>query len=245
LKEWVYGRRSVIEHMTILPGTCEKLLVGEGATVEPALLDLAKALGLPVDRVGRHKIDSLTGGGNHQSVCLRVSGFEYADPDLLVERVKSGAGTPIIFALDCVQDTRNLGAVLRVADGVGAAGVVIPKDRAAPLSPSAARSAAGAAASVPVAKVTNLSRALDSFKDEGLWVVGADGDAPTTIYESKIPMPVVLVLGGEGSGIRKGVLSRCDLTVSLPMCGAISSLNVGVAAGVLAYELHRRHAFEK
>lgn len=240
MKEWIYGRRAVAEHLKLLPATCEKLLVAEGATVDADILAGAERAGVPTEKVPRKKIEALAQGANHQGLALLTSGLEYAEEDEVFDAALSAARPKLVLALDCVQDPGNLGAILRVADGVGAAGVVIPKDRAAGLTAAVARSAAGAAASVKVAQVVNLARSLDKFKDAGFWIVGASHEAEKTIFEVEVRTPVVLVLGAEGEGIRPNVAKRLDVTAKLPMLGAVSSLNVSVAAGVFAYELLRR-----
>lgn len=240
MKEWLFGKRTVAEHLKVLPETCLKLLIIEGQKPDPELLPLISALSLPVETANRQRLEQLAQGGNHQGVLLQVSGFSYVEEEDLLERCGRKGVTPVIFALDCVQDTRNLGAVLRVADGMGAAGVVIPKDRSAQLTAAAARSAAGAAASVPVARVTNLARTLDSFKKEGFTLIGADHGAEENIYGASVRFPAVIVMGGEGKGIRPNVAGRLDVRAKLPMLGAVSSLNIAVAAGIFGYELLRR-----
>ncbi len=242
MKEWIFGRRTVAEHLGIAPGTCERLLVAEGSVPPADLLTAARQAGLCPEPAPRRRLDELAGGANHQGVCLLVGGWRYEALETLAARAREPGRLPLLVALDCVQDPRNLGAVLRVADGVGAAGVVIPKDRAAGLGAAAARTAAGALASVGVAQVVNLARALDELREEGFWVLGAAGDAPGDLYQTPTPLPAVLVLGGEHRGLRPNVASRCHTRVRLPMVGAVESLNVAVAAGVICYEVRRRAA---
>jgi 23S rRNA (guanosine2251-2'-O)-methyltransferase len=139
-----------------------------------------------------------------------------------------------------VQDPHNLGACLRTADAVGACGVVIPKDQSVGLTSTVAKVASGAAESVPLYRVTNLSRCLDGLKKAGLWIVGASGDAEKSVYEADLNGPIALVLGAEGKGIRQLTQKKCDYLVRIPMAGAVDSLNVSVAAGVLLYEAVRQ-----
>ena len=143
--------------------------------------------------------------------------------------------------LDSIQDPRNLGAVIRVADGVGAAGVVIPKDRAAGVTASAARSAAGASVSVPVAQVVNLARTLRELKKKDFYILGASHEGQNSLFEVPFTFPLAMVLGAEGAGLRPNVAAQCDGLAALPMEGQVTSLNVSVAAGVVAYEAYRRH----
>lgn len=234
-----------MEHLRLLPGTVEKIIVAEGSRPDGELFDLAAKIRIKIEKAQKARLDQLVPGENHQGVAALVSGFEYADLDHVIERVKRKEGLPLIIALDCVQDPRNLGAVLRVADGAGAAGVVIPKDRAAGLTASAARSAAGAAAAVPVARVVNLARCLDALKEEGFTIIGAAHGAEKTLDETRFRFPLVLVMGGEGAGLRPNVAARLDHAAKLPMRGAVSSLNIAVAAGIFAYEIGRRHSAGK
>ncbi len=238
MSDWVLGRRGVREHLAHAPDTARALWVARGSRVPRDVIEAAEGLGLPVRQCSRHELTGRVGSERHQGVALEVGGWSYADPEDLLARV-GRAPVPLVVALDCVQDPRNLGAVLRVVDGAGAAGVVIPKDRAAGLGPLAARAAAGAVATVPVARVVNLARTLDRFRDEGLWVYGAAAEGDD-VYSLDLETPAVLVLGGEHEGIRPNVRRRCDRLVSLPMGGKVSSLNVAVACGVLCYEFRRR-----
>lgn len=240
MNEWIYGRRTVVEHLKEAPDSCRRLLFARGSQMPADIVTVAKALGLPIEEVEKGKIDRLSQGENHQGVCLEVGGWSYAELEDVVRRARGPGRLPLVVALDSVQDPRNLGAVLRVADGVGAAGVVIPKDRAAGLTPAVARAAAGAVAAVPVTQVVNLARTLGELRDEGFWAVGASGDASVPLFDQTTPFPCVLVLGGEHKGLRPNVAAHCDALVSLPMRGAVSSLNVSVAAGVFCYEILRR-----
>ncbi|GAB4265385.1 MAG: hypothetical protein Kow0092_17690 [Deferrisomatales bacterium] len=241
MSEWIYGRRTVAEHLAAAPATCRRIWVAEGARLPPELLRAAQAAGAPVETVARVRLDEVSTGGNHQGVAAEVGGWRYAAFEELVERARSPGRTPLIVALDCVQDPRNLGAVLRVADGVGAAGVVIPKDRAAGLSAAVARTAAGAVASVPVARVVNLARSLDRLREEGFWVLGTAATAPSELHRVPVAFPCVVVLGGEEKGVRPNVAKRFDRAVAIPMRGAVASLNVAVACGVVCYEVLRQH----
>ncbi|MEW6489631.1 MAG: 23S rRNA (guanosine(2251)-2'-O)-methyltransferase RlmB [Thermodesulfobacteriota bacterium] len=239
--EWVYGRRTVAEHLAASPETCRELLVAREGSGPEEVLGAARDLGLPVRQVPRKLLDELSGRGNHQGVCLEVGGWRYAALEELMGRAREPGRLPLIVAVDCVQDPRNLGAVLRVADGAGAAGVVLPKDRAAGLSAAVARTASGALASVPVARVVNLARALDELTAEGFEAVAASDHGPEDLYAAVARFPCVVVLGGEHRGIRPNVLRRCSRAVSIPMAGQVSSLNVAVACGVLLFEWRRQY----
>ncbi len=240
MTEWIYGRRTVAEHLAAAPQTARRLLVSREGRPPAEVLEAAARAGVAVEPAPRARLDELARRGNHQGVCLEVGGWRYAPLGDLVVRARGPGRLPLIVALDCVQDPRNLGAVLRVVDGVGAAGVVIPKDRSAGLSAAVARTASGALASVPVAQVVNLARSLDELEAEGFESVAASDGGAEDVYEAAVRFPCVLVLGGEERGIRPNVLRRCGRVVAIPMAGQVSSLNVAVAAGVLLYELRRK-----
>ena len=166
------------------------------------------------------------------------------DEDALIEgvgrRIDERAAPPLLLVLDGVQDPHNLGACLRTADAAGVDYVVAPRDRATGLTPAVRKVAAGAAETVAFAQVTNLARFLRGLKDAGLWIVGTDGEAETLHYAADLKGPLALVLGAEGTGMRRLTREHCDVVVKLPMLGAVESLNVSVAAGVLLYEALRQ-----
>lgn len=245
MREWIYGRRTVAEHLLTAPQTCRKLLVARESRVPRDIWKTARLLDLLIEEVPRQRLDEVAGGGNHQGVCLEVAGWSYRGVDALVARTLASGGLPLLIALDCVQDPGNLGAVIRVADGVGASGVLIPRNRAAGLSAAVARAAAGAVASVPVARVVNLGRTLDELKREGFWVLGLSEHGGTGLYETDVRFPSVVLLGGEHRGIRPNVARRCEAVASIPMRGKTSNLNVAVATGIVCYELLRRFRAEE
>lgn len=197
-------------------------------------------LGVRVERVPRSWLDRLCGGGRHQGVALQVRAapdFELPDFEALV--IERGAALRLLV-LDHVQDPRNLGACLRTADAAGVDAVVAARARAARLTPAAVKAAAGAAELVPLLRAANLARSLSWLKEAGVWIVGADGDAERSLYETELRPPIALVLGGEGRGLRRLTRERCDETVHIPMHGNVGSLNVSVAAGIALFELQRQ-----
>lgn len=206
------------------------------------LEELARELGrrVPVERVRRADLDRLSDGGSHQGVLVEIRGavemplgdFE----DLVVHRGRAVR----LLVLDGVEDPRNLGACLRTADAAGIDAVVVPKDHSAPLTAAAIKAATGAAESVPVVRAPNLARMLNWLKQAGVWVVGADSAAPQSLYAAKLAPPVAMVLGGEGRGLRRLTRDTCDELVSIPMAGAVQSLNVSVATGIVLFELLRQ-----
>lgn len=234
----VIGRNAVGEVLRS-PARIRRLHLAEGGGGSD-LKDLAEAArrrGVKVVFSGRGTLDRLAGGGRHQGAAAVLDPFDYADLDRLIREVGEGRG--LLVALDSVQDPRNLGAIIRSAEALGAGGVLVPRDRQAPVTPAAERTAAGATAHLPVARVGNLARTLERLKKAGYWVVGADSGQGQPPEQIDIPPPRVLVLGSEEKGLRPVILKQCDALVRIPLAGRVDSLNVAVAAGILIYELTR------
>ena len=203
--------------------------------------ELAREKGRPVMRADAGTLRQSAGDVVHQGVIAEVTPLPpWSEDDLLTALAK--ASKPLLLALDGVQDPHNLGACLRTADACGALAVIGPRDRAAQLTPAARKVAAGAAESTPFVSCTNLGRTLDLLKEAGLWVFGAEAQAPQDVFEVDLAGGGVLVLGGEGAGLRQSTRQRCDFLVRLPQLGAVESLNVSVAAGMLLYEAVRQRA---
>jgi len=200
---------------------------------------LAREHGTKVLRVDAQTLQKTLGDVTHQGVAAQVLPLDPWSEDDLVGAL-ADVNSPLILALDGVQDPHNLGACLRTADACGALAVVVPKDRAANLSPVVRKVAAGAAESVPLVTVTNLVRTLKLLKEAQLWVTGADADAPKTAAEVDFTGGTVLVMGAEGAGLRQLTRQNCDHLVRLPQLGSVESLNVSVAAGMLLYEVVRQ-----
>jgi 23S rRNA (guanosine2251-2'-O)-methyltransferase len=203
--------------------------------------ELARRQRRPVERLDAYALKRLVGDVVHQGVAAQITPLPPWSEDELLAALQS-ARAPLLLALDGVQDPHNLGACLRTADACGVLAVIIPKDRAAQLTPAARKVAAGAAETTPLVAVTNLVRALKLLKEAGLWVVGADAAADKSADGVDLKGPVVLVLGAEGTGLRQLTRQNCDFLVRLPQLGAVESLNVSVAAGMLLYEAARQRA---
>ena len=206
-----------------------------------SLLTLAKNQGVSVTRVPKSDLDTKV-AERHQGV---VAVIEPASVEAnLSERdlasYLSGVERPLVLVLDGVTDPHNLGACLRSADAAGVHAVVTPKDNSAELNATAKKVASGAAEAVPLVRVTNLARTLKSLKEVGLWVVGTTGEADTVLYDQDLTLPVVIVMGAEGPGMRRLTTDACDFLVKLPMAGDVSSLNVSVATGVCLFEAVRQ-----
>ena len=186
------------------------------------------------------RLAKLAGSLGHQGVAARVQALEMARSlDDLLDGVQ---GPPLLLVLDGVTDPHNLGACLRVADGAGAHAVIAPKDHAVGINATVAKVASGAAETVPYFMVTNLARTLGELKERSIWIVGTSDDAPRTVYQADLKVPTALVLGAEGAGMRQLTRKNCDELVSIPMRGAVESLNVSVASGVCLYEALRQRS---
>lgn len=237
----VYGLHAVRALLSRRPAAIleARVLADASGPLEGLAKDL-RARGVPVQRLRRADLDRLAEGAVHQGVLVDVRPPEDFSLDAFEKLVLSRGRELRLLALDGVEDPRNLGACLRTADAAGVDAVVVPKERAAKLTAAAMKAATGAAETVPLLRAPNLARLLAWLKEAGVWVVGADASADRSLYEAKLGTPVVLVLGGEGRGLRRLTRDSCDELVSIPMVGAVASLNVSVAAGILLFELMRQ-----
>ena len=202
------------------------------------LVTAAKAVGVRVMPVDSARLDKIVGTRRHQGVIAFAA--ELALARNLDELLDAIDGPPLLLVLDGITDPHNLGACLRVADGVGAHAVIVPKDRAVGLNATAAKVASGAAETVPYITVTNLARTLRELKERDIWLIGTTDDGEKGLYEADFAGPTALVMGSEGEGMRRLTRETCDLLVSIPMFGSVESLNVSVAAGVCLYEARRQ-----
>ncbi len=206
-------------------------------------MKLAADRGLALLEVSRVDLDRMTDGGIHQGLALQVPAYQYAHPADLLDRAAGLGEVPLLVALDGVTDPRNLGAVVRSVAAFGGHGVVVPERRAAGMTASAWKVSAGAAARVPVARATNLTRALEEYQAAGCFVAGLDADGDVELPDLEAATePLVLVVGSEGRGLSRLVRQTCDVVVSIPMAGVMESLNAGVAGGIALYDVARRRA---
>ena len=241
--DWIAGRNSVVEALRAsMPVSA--VYVAEGAERDGRLREVFRVAadrGISLLEVPRNELDRLTEGAVHQGLAARVPAYEYAHPDELLARADAMGEEPLIVALDSVTDPRNLGAVVRSAAGFGAHGVLVPERRSAGMTASAWKTSAGAAARLPVAQATNLTRQLKVYQEAGCMVVGlaADGDVSLPDFELATG-PLVLVVGSEGGGLSRLVAETCDQLLSIPMVSGLESLNAGVAASVALYGISQR-----
>lgn len=243
--ELVVGRNSVVEALRFgVPATALYVAarIDSDDRVREALKRAADA-GIPLLEAPRPELDRLTNGALHQGLAMQVPPYAYAHPDDLVARARDAAEAPLVVALDGVTDPRNLGAVLRSTGAFGGHGVVVPERRAAGMTAGAWKASAGAAVRVPVARATNLARTLSAFQDEGLVVAGLAADGEIDLADLEMATdPLCVVVGSEGRGVSRLVGETCDLRVRIPMSRATESLNAGVAAGIVLYEIAQRRA---
>lgn len=241
--QYLFGLHAVLAALTrkSTPVTTLWVDAGRKDARMREILDAARRAGVSVERVDAQALERLCPGARHQGVVaerIQEAGPEITEADLpdLVGRVAS----PLLLVLDGVTDPHNLGACLRTADAAGVDAVIVPRDRAAGLTPVARKVASGAAEVVPFVQVTNLARTLDQLKQAGVWIIGTSGDAPQTLYQADLKGPTGIVMGAEGQGMRRLTRERCDLLVKIPMRGSVSSLNVSVATGVCLFEAVRQ-----
>jgi 23S rRNA (guanosine2251-2'-O)-methyltransferase len=240
----IVGRHAVAEALAASPRLAQELLLlaSERSASLKRLHDLARQAGVKVRLVDRPRLDQLSGGAAHQGVALVMGQAPYAElVDLLDAAAEAGEGGLLVMA-DHLQDPHNLGAVMRSAAAAGAQGLIIPRDRACPLTPAAAKSAAGAMSLLPVCRVTNLTDALESCKEAGLWALAAQTQGAPPPWSLDLKRPLVLVLGSEEKGVGQRLLKACDMFATLPLAPGVESLNASVAAGVLLFEIVRQRA---
>jgi 23S rRNA (guanosine2251-2'-O)-methyltransferase len=236
----IEGRNAVLEAFRA-GKTIDKLYVLDGCQDGPvkSITREARKADTIIYYVTRERLDQLSETGKHQGVIAVSAAYAYAEVEDILAAARAKGEPPFLFLLDGIEDPHNLGAIIRTANLCGAHGVIIPKRRAVGLTPTVARTSAGAINYTPVAKVTNLTTVIKELKAQGMWFVCADMGG-TEMYDLNLTGPVGLVIGSEGEGVSKLVKENCDMIASIPMMGDIDSLNASVAAGVLAYEIVRQ-----
>ncbi len=244
--EVVAGRNSVVEALRADVPVTTMYVAGriEADDRVREALKVAAERGIPILETPRGELDRLTDGAVHQGLALQVPPYEYVHHTDLVD--PEAPGIPLLVALDGITDPRNLGAVIRSVAAFGGHGVILPERRSAGMTASAWKTSAGAAARVPVAKVANLTRALEEFKKAGFFVLGLDMEGDVQLPGLELATePVIVVVGSEGKGLSRLVRETCDQIVSIPMSSSVESLNAGIAAGVTLYEIARQRALRR
>jgi len=237
----IEGRNPVLEALKA-GREIDKILVAKGSEKGSIqkIIGIAKEKKIPIQYVERQKIDQLSETHAHQGVMAFVAAYSYTEFEEILQRTEQKEGAPFLLLLDGITDPHNLGSILRTADAAGVDGVVIPKRNAVGLTATVAKTSAGAVEYVPVAKVSNLSQAIDKLKRNGFWIIGADMDGEKDYYHEELTGKIALLIGSEGAGIGRLLKEKCDFLVRIPMKGKVSSLNASVAASILMYEAVRQ-----
>ena len=238
-EDLIAGRNAVIEALRAKK-PIDKIFILDGCKDGPirTIIREAKKTDAILKFVDKERLNHLT-SEQHQGVVAMAAAYEYAEIQDMFDKAEEKGEAPFFILLDGIEDPHNLGAIIRTADLAGAHGVIIPKNRAAGLTPTVAKTSAGAIHYTPVAKVTNLARTMEELKEKGMWFVCADMDGEV-MYDQNLTGSIGLVIGNEGTGVSRLVKEHCDFTASIPMKGDIDSLNASVAAGVLAFEIVRQ-----
>lgn len=240
----IAGRKPVIEALNA--GTpVEKIYILNGAQGEPldTIRRLARQKNILCTDADKHLIEKLSRDTNTQGVVAVIGTKEYADVDEILAIAASKNEKPFLLLFDEIEDPHNLGALIRTAVCLGAHGGIIPKHNAAPVNATVAKTSAGASALFPIAKVTNIVAAIEELKKKGVWIVGSDPRAEKRFTELDYTLPIALVIGNEGKGIRRLVKEYCDFLVKIPMAGSFDSLNASVAGALVMYEVFRKRTF--
>lgn len=241
-KEIVHGIHAVTSIVKHNPERLIELFVLQGRrdkAIDP-ILSAARKAGVRPQESQRKTLDQKVQGENHQGVVAVVTPPKHYQENDLPELYEKAGQKACFLILDNVTDPHNLGACLRTADAAGVTAVIVPKDKSAKISSTVSKVASGAAETMPLVLVTNLARTLRELQDLGVWVVGTAGEATQSLYQAQFKGPVALVMGAEGSGMRRLTREHCDELISIPLAGSVSSLNVSVASGVCLFEIVRQ-----
>lgn len=243
-QEQIYGLHAVRHAIEKNPGAVLSIWVQENRqdnNAIEAILELAESHGLKPEIVTRATLDKHTAGGVHQGILLVRKAMAHSGTVNLEDIIQHPQNAlPLLLILDGIQDPHNLGACLRTANAAGVDAVILPRDKSAAVTAAVRKVASGAAEVTPIITVTNLARSMKQLKDAGIWIVGTDGESDQTIYDIDMKIPMAIVLGSEGRGLRENTRKHCDYVASLPMHGIVESLNVSVTAGVCLYEVLRQ-----
>lgn len=240
---WIWGRHPVLE--ALRAGRASSVLMAPVRKPAPVLAEIqaqAQRQRVPIREVETSELEAMAQGATVQGVAALVSIVRLESVDSLIESISQTLDQSFILVLDQVQDPHNFGALLRSAEAVGIQAVVVPERRSAPLGGTVAKTSAGALSLLPILEVTNLATTLDVLKRSGIWLVGLDASAGAELFQVDLAIPIALVIGGEGEGLRRLTKEKCDLLVRLPMRGVIESLNASVAGSIAMFECVRQRA---
>ncbi|MGR2664694.1 23S rRNA (guanosine(2251)-2'-O)-methyltransferase RlmB [Vibrio campbellii] len=244
--EFIYGIHAVKAVLEREPERFIEAYVLKGRQDDrlmPILNDL-QVCGVSIQQMTRKTLDDKANGANHQGIIARVKAAKQLNEND-IDGILAQHESPLLLVLDGVTDPHNLGACLRNADAAGAAAIIVPKDRSAPMNATVSKVACGAAEVVPLVRVTNLARTMRTLQEQGIWFVGTAGEATHDIYQAKLTGPLAIVMGAEGDGMRRLTRETCDDLIKIPMAGSVSSLNVSVASGICLFEAVRQRIAAK
>ncbi len=238
----IYGINPLLEALKSHPEYFKDILIAHGRTGQEIekIRKLAGQHDIKYRMVDKEDIESLAGTAHHQGVAAALSEFKYSDVEDVLERWRSSKEKAFILILDCIQDPQNLGSLIRTANTAGVHGVIIPKDRAAEVTSTVVKASAGAIEHILISRVTNIADTITKLKNAGVWVIGIEADSKENIYSFDMDTDLAIVIGSEGKGIRRLVKEKCDICLSIPMKGNISSLNASVAGGIALFEVVRK-----
>ncbi len=241
MAEYIWGRNPVLETLHSSRKILRVLLAnGQRETSITSIIQTAERRRIPVEFVPRERLDKISNGAVHQGCIALVGERRYASIDEMLELAQQREEAPFLLILDAIQDVNNLGSLIRTAEAAGMHGVVIPEHRAADVTPTVVKTAAGATEHVLIAQQTNITRTIDTLKQQNIWVIGLAGEGKTFYTEANLTGSLALVVGNEGKGLSRLVREHCDLLVKLPMLGHINSLNAAVAGSIAIYEALRQ-----
>jgi 23S rRNA (guanosine2251-2'-O)-methyltransferase len=245
--EFLYGRRPVYEALRAGRRAVKRLLVAEGSIDSGGIVSatsLAEQQGIAIETVRRDALDARVGGANHQGIVLEAGGYRYVEVDAMLEDAERKGEPPLLLVLDLLQDVQNVGTLLRTADAVGVHGVIIQERRAADITPAVVGASSGAVEHLHVARVTNIVRTMADLKECDVWFAGLDlGEDAVRLDQANLDGSLGLVVGSEGSGLRRLVRETCDFIVYLPMRGRVASLNAATAGSLALYAVWQARGF--
>ena len=247
MSQIIYGIHPVEEALKSPHLQVEKILVATRHPTLPfqSILQLASRRQIPIIHTQKETIEQMARGGLHQNVIAITKEISYMDLDEILSRRRDKTTKALFLILDGIQDPQNFGSLIRTALGCGVHGIIIPKDRAVGITSTVIKASAGATAHLPIVKVTNLSRTIETLQKVGIWVYGASGEAKEKVFELDLSMDVAIVIGAEGKGIRPLIKKKCDRLFSIPMKGPLTSFNASVSGGMILYEVMRQRSLYK
>ncbi|MGI9553952.1 MAG: 23S rRNA (guanosine(2251)-2'-O)-methyltransferase RlmB [Thermodesulfobacteriota bacterium] len=237
----IYGKNPVTDILNFSPDLINEiyLINTESSKRFNEIVKTAASKNIKLSFVDKKELDRLSTNSTHQGIAASIGEFEYVDFQDLIENKNNR----FYLVLDHIEDPHNLGAIIRTANFFGVDGIILPKDRAAEVTPTVIKTSSGSAATIPISRVSNLSNAIKELKKRNIWVVGADTTAKKTVYDSRVgDLDIALVIGSEGKGISRNIKEQCDFLFSIPKLGNVDSLNASVASGVMIYELKKQQS---